>query len=134
MVDDMLNHIMIGSNDIDKTRRFYDAVLGVLGADAPRENKNDTGQTRLFYSHEGSTFSVSEPINGEPVSVANGSTIGFACNSPEQVKQLHDVAMANGGVSVESAPGPRGNGADIMHLCYFLDPDGHKLCGVHKPA
>ena len=88
----MLNHVMIGSNSIEKTKSFYNAVLGVLGASAPMEHVNDTGQTRLFYIHDGSTFSVSEPINGEPVSVANGSTIGFVCNAPEQVKEFHDVA------------------------------------------
>jgi catechol 2,3-dioxygenase-like lactoylglutathione lyase family enzyme len=130
----MLNHVMIGSSDIAKSRTFYNAVLGVLGAGAPFEHKNDTGQTRLFYIHGGSTFGVSEPINAEPVSVANGSTIGFACNSPAQVKELHDVAVANGGVSVEGAPGPRENKMGVLHLCYFLDPDGHKICGVYRPA
>ena len=71
----MLNHIMIGSNDIEKSKHFYTAVLNVLGAGEPFENVNDTGQTRLFYMHNGSTFCISEPINGEPVTVANGSTI-----------------------------------------------------------
>ncbi len=130
----MLNHIMIGATDIEKTKRFYNATLGVLGAGEPMEHVNDTGQTRLFYRHDGSTFSVSEPINGEPVSVANGSTIGFACSSAEQVKELHDVAVANGGISVEDPPGPRDGSMGIMHLCYFLDPDGHKLCGIHRPG
>lgn len=128
----MLNHVMIGSNDIQKSKNFYDAVLGVLGAGAAMENVNDTGHTRLFYIHDGSTFSVSEPINGEPVSVANGSTIGFVCNSPEQVKEFHDVAVANGGTSVEEPPGPRESAMGLMHLCYFLDPDGHKICGIHR--
>lgn len=130
----MLNHIMIGSSDIEKTKRFYNATLAVLGAREPMEHVNDTGQKRLFYIHDGSTFSVSEPINGEPVSVANGSTIGFACNSAEQVKQLHDVAIANGGTSVEDPPGPREGSMGLMHLCYFLDPDGHKLCGIYRPS
>ncbi|MFT5114262.1 MAG: catechol 2,3-dioxygenase-like lactoylglutathione lyase family enzyme [Parasphingorhabdus sp.] len=130
----MLNHVMIGSNDIEKTKSFYNAVLGVLGAGGPIENKNATGQIRLFYSHDGSTFSVSEPINGEPVVTANGSTIGFACKSPEQLKEFHDVAVANGGTSVEDPPGPRGGSKGVIHLCYFLDPDGHKICGVHRPG
>ena len=130
----MLNHVMIGSNDILKTKSFYNAVLGVLGAAEPIENVHDTGQTRLFYIHEGSTFSISEPINGQPVSVANGSTIGFVCNSPEQVKELHDVAVANGGSSIEEPPGPREGSMGVMHLCYFLDPDGHKICGIHRPG
>jgi len=130
----MLNHVMIGSNDIAKTKQFYSAVLGVLGAPEPMEHVNDTGQTRLFYIHNGSTFSISEPINGEPVSVANGSTIGFLCDSPDQVKALHDMAVANGGTSVEDPPGPRESNMGVMHLCYFLDPDGHKICGIHRPG
>lgn len=130
----MLNHIMVGSNDIERSKSFYTAVLGVLGAGAPMEHVNETGQTRLFYMHDGSNFSVSEPINGEPVTTANGSTIGLVCQSPEQVKELHDVAIANGGTSVEDPPGPRTGTMGTMHLCYFLDPDGHKICGIHRPA
>ena len=130
----MLNHVMIGSGDIQKTKSFYNAVLGVLGAGEAMEHVNDTGQTRLFYMHDGSTFSISEPINGEPVSVANGSTVGFVCNSPEQLKEFHDVAVANGGKSVEDPPGPRESNMGVMHLCYFLDPDGHKICGIHRPG
>jgi catechol 2,3-dioxygenase-like lactoylglutathione lyase family enzyme len=130
----MLNHVMIGSNDIEKTKNFYNAVLGVLGAGDPMEHVNETGHTRLFYIHDGSTFSISEPVNGEPVSIANGSTIGFVCDSPEQVKDFHDTAVANGGVSVEDPPGPRDGTMGLMHLCYFLDPDGHKICGIHRPG
>ena len=130
----MLNHVMIGSNDIEKTRNFYNSVLSVLGADDAMEHVNETGQTRLFYIHDGSTFSISEPVNGEPVSIANGSTIGFVCGSPEQVKEFHDIAVANGGISVEDPPGPRDGTMGLMHLCYFLDPDGHKICGIHRPA
>ena len=125
---------MIGSNDIEKTKKFYNSVLSVLGAGDAMEHVNETGQTRLFYMHDGSTFSVSEPVNGEPVSIANGSTIGFVCDSPEQVKEFHDIAVANGGISVEDPPGPRDGTMGLMHLCYFLDPDGHKICGIHRPA
>lgn len=129
----MLNHVMIGSSDIEKTKRFYNAVLAVLGAREPLEHVNATGQTRLFYIHDGSTFGVSEPINGEPVTVANGSTIGFVCDSPEQIKEFHEVAIANGGTAVEDPPGPRNTTMGLIHLCYFLDPDGHKICGFHRP-
>ncbi|MFK7977130.1 MAG: VOC family protein [Halioglobus sp.] len=128
----MFNHIMIGSNDIEKTKQFYNAVLGVLGAGEPFEHVNDTGQTRLFYMHDDSTFCITQPINGEPVTSANGSTIGFTCNSPEQIKELHDVAVANGATSIEEPPGPRESDMGAMHLCYFLDPDGHKICGFHR--
>ncbi|MXO89224.1 VOC family protein [Pontixanthobacter aquaemixtae] len=130
----MLNHIMVGSGDIEKSKTFYNAVLGVLGAGEPMAHVNDTGQTRLFYTHDGSTFSVSEPINGKPVQASNGSTIGFVCNSPEQVQELHDVAVANGGTSIEDPPGLREGSMGPMYLCYFTDPDGHKICGLHRPA
>lgn len=130
----MLNHIMIGSNDIERSKTFYSATLGVLGAGEPMAHVNDTGQTRLFYMHDGSTFSISEPINGEPCQPSNGSTIGFVCNSPEQIQELHDVAVANGGTSIEDPPGLREGSMGPMYLCYFTDPDGHKICGIHRPA
>ncbi len=129
----MLNHVMVGSNDIDRSKQFYDAVLAVLGAPAPVENINATGQKRLFYRHKKFIFSVSEPINGEPATVANGSTIGFVCESPEQLQHFHDTAVAHGGTAVEDPPGPRENNMGVLYLCYFLDPDGHKICGLYRP-
>ena len=128
----MLNHVMLGSNDIDRSNRFYDAVLGVLGAGAPIRHVNATGQTRLFYRHEGSTFCLTEPIDGEDATAANGGTIGFKCSSPEQVKAFHDAAIAHGGKSIEDAPGLRNGSMGAMHLAYVRDPDGHKLCAVYR--
>lgn len=128
----MLSHIMIGSNDIERSKKFYNAVLAVVGGSEPMANVNATGHTRLFYIHNGSTFSISEPINGETVTPSNGSTIGFACDSLEQVTKLHDVAVANGGTSIEDPPGPRTGDMGTMNLCYFTDPDGHKICGIHR--
>jgi len=130
----MFNHVMVGSNDIDRSSRFYDAVLGVLGVGAPVRNVNGTGQTRLFYRHDGGTFGVGEPINGEPATSANGGTIGFKCSSPEQVQHFHDVAVANGGTSVEDPPGLREGKLGAMHLAYVRDPDGNKLCALYRPT
>ncbi len=128
----MISHVMIGSNDIERSKAFYNKVLGVLGVREPMVHEGGNGQTRLFYMHNGNTFSVTEPINGQPATCANGFTIGFACDSPEQVKELHDVAVANGGKSIEDPPGPREGSMGVMHLCYFTDPDGHKVCGIHR--
>lgn len=128
----MISHVMIGSNDIERSKAFYNKVLGVLGVREPMVHQGDSGQARLFYMHDGNTFSVTEPINGQPATCANGFTIGFACDSPEQVKELHDVAVANGGKSIEDPPGPREGSMGVMHLCYFQDPDGHKVCGIHR--
>ncbi|MEO1079427.1 MAG: VOC family protein [Pseudomonadota bacterium] len=130
----MFSHIMVGTNDIERARGFYNAVLGVLGAGEPMEHSNTTGQTRLFYMHGGSTFGITQPINGEDAGVANGATIGFRCETPEQVAELHDVAIAHGATSIEDPPGPREGDLGTMYLCYFLDPDGHKICGLHRPG
>ena len=128
----MFNHVMIGTNDIERSKRFYDAVLGTLGAGEPVRNKAGSGHTRLFYRHDGSTFCVSEPINGEEATFANGGTIGFKCNSPEQVREFHDTAVAHGGESIEDAPGLREGSLGAMHLAYVRDPDGNKLCAIHR--
>ena len=129
----MFSHIMLGTNDIERSKRFYDAVLGVLGAGEPLRNQAKTGHARLFYRHDGSTFCVSEPINGEPASFANGGTVGFKCSSPEQVRQFHDAAVAHGGSSIEDAPGLREGSLGAMYLAYVRDPDGNKLCALHRP-
>lgn len=130
----MLSHVMVGSNDIERSKKFYDAVLGVLGAGAPSANTAKSGHKRLFYRHDGSTFGVTEPINGEAATMANGGTIGFKCTSPEQLKAFHDVAVAHGGVSIEDAPGPRVGSMGTMHLAYVRDPDGNKLCALYREA
>ena len=132
----MFNHIMIGSNDIERSKSFYNAVLGTLGfAGQPITNVASSGHTRLFYMHDGGTLCISEPINSEPATFANGGTIGFKCSSPEQVAQFHDVAIANGGHSIEDPPGIRDGGAlGPMHLSYVRDPDGNKLCALHRPG
>jgi catechol 2,3-dioxygenase-like lactoylglutathione lyase family enzyme len=128
----MFSHIMVGTNDIERSKRFYDAVLGTLGVGEPLRNQAGTGHNRLFYRHEGNSFCVSEPINGEPAVFANGGTIGFKCHSPEQVKAFHDVAVAHGGTSIEQPPGLREGKLGAMHLAYVRDPDGNKLCALHR--
>lgn len=128
----MLNHVMLGSNDIERSQRFYDAVLGLLGAGEPSRSVAATGHIRLFYRHDGSTFGLTQPIDGEPATAANGGTIGFRCSSAEQVKEFHDLAVAHGGVSIEAPPGLRSGAMGAMHLAYVRDPDGHKLCAIYR--
>ena len=128
----MFSHIMVGSNDIERSKRFYDAVLSVLGVPEAARNQNSTGHTRLFYRHDGNTFGVVEPINDEPATCANGGTIGFKCNSPEQVHAFHDAAIANGGTSIEDPPGLRQGSLAPMYLAYVRDPDGNKLCALYR--
>lgn len=129
----MFSHVMVGTNDIERSKKFYDAVLGVLGVGEPFRNNASTGHARLFYRHDGGTFCVSEPINGDKACFANGGTIGFRCSSPEQVLQFHDTAVAHGGTSIEDAPGLREGGTGALYLAYVRDPDGNKLCALHRP-
>ncbi len=128
----MFNHIMIGTNDIDAAKAFYEKVLKVLGAEGSMENTLESGTRRVFFMHDGNILALSQPIDGEPATCANGMTIGFKCSSPEQVKELHDVAVAAGGTSIEDPPGLREGAMGAMHLSYFRDLDGHKLCGIHR--
>ena len=121
----MLFHTMVGSNDIERSKRFYDTVLGTLGVGEATLNIADSGHTRLIYNNgNGTNFIVSQPI----------TDVAFACNSPEQVKQFHDIAVANGGTSIEAPPGPRHTASmGTIELAYVRDPDGNKLCGIHFP-
>lgn len=129
----MFNHIMIGTNDIERSKKFYDGLLGMLGAREPFRDKSPSGHSRLFYRHAGSTFCISEPIDGEVATCANGATIGFKCDSAEQVHAFHDTAVAHGGVSIEDPPGLRENALGALYLAYVRDPDGHKLCAIYRP-
>jgi catechol 2,3-dioxygenase-like lactoylglutathione lyase family enzyme len=128
----MFSHVMLGSNDIERSKRFYDAVLATLGAGEAMRNQASSGHNRLFYRHDGSSFGISEPINGEAATSANGSTLGFKCSSVEQVQQFHDTAVAHGGLSCEDPPGLREGAMGAMHLAYVRDPDGNKLCAIYR--
>ena len=118
----MYTHIMVGSNDLDKSKAFYDATLGALGA-APGHNVGD----RTFYSHNGAAFGFVTPINGEAATHANGGTIGFAAPNKEAVDAFHAAGLANGGKS-EGEPGKRPNAPGNAYGAYLRDPFGNKIC------
>lgn len=128
----MFNHVMVGTNDIERSKRFYDAVLAVLGAPEGQRNTAPSGHQRVFYRHAGNSFGITQPINGEPACPANGGTLGFKCDSAEQVKTFHDVALAHGGTSIEQPPGLRESAMGALHLSYVRDPDGNKLCAIWR--
>ena len=124
----MFSHMMLGSNDLDRSKVFYDAVLGAVGAQPGRFDEKD----RLVYFHNGAAFLVTKPIDGEPASCANGATTGFAASSPEQADAWHQAGVEHGGTAIEDAPGERpGTG---LYLAYLRDPDGNKLCALHRMA
>lgn len=128
----MFSHIMLGTSDFDRAKAFYDSVLATLGAGPGNVNEAATGHRRAFWFHNGGMFSISEPINDQLATSSNGSTIGFACNSLEQVQAFHDAAVAAGGKSIEDPPGPRVGPMGTLNLGYVLDLDGHKLCMLHR--
>lgn len=128
----MFSHVMIGSNDLDRSKAFYDKVLGVLGAKEPFRLEKPTGQTALFYRNKGTLFAVAQPKNKEEATVANGATVGFSCDSPEQVDEFHAAAIETGGTSIEDPPGLRDSPSGLLYLAYVRDPDGNKLCAMYR--
>ncbi|WP_158921037.1 VOC family protein [Acidisphaera sp. S103] len=124
----MFSHVAIGSNDIARSRKFYDALFAAVGGKPGR----DDPQGRLLYLHNGGVLLITKPIDGQAATHANGGTIGFAAASPEQAKAWHDAGAANGGTSIEDPPGVRQGGGGAMYLAYLRDPDGNKLCVMHR--
>jgi catechol 2,3-dioxygenase-like lactoylglutathione lyase family enzyme len=123
----MFSHVMVGCDDLERSRRFYDAVLGALDIPPPRVDGN-----RFFYITRTGVFGVSIPIDGQPASCANGATIGFTAASPEQADAWHAAGVANGGTSCEDPPGVREGRLGKLYLAYLRDPDGNKLCAMHR--
>ena len=121
----MFSHIMLGSNVIDRSKKFYDSVFGKEAA------VDDKG--RLAYRNKGAVFMVTKPINGQEACSANGGTIGFNFDSPEEVDAWHKAGIESGGTSIEDPPGYREGGFGKLYLAYLRDPDGNKLCGLHRP-
>jgi catechol 2,3-dioxygenase-like lactoylglutathione lyase family enzyme len=123
----MFSHVMLGANDLEASKKFYDAIFGVLGVRPPMAEGN-----RYFYMTDGGTFSISKPINGEPACGANGGTIGFKVDSPEQGDAWHAAGVANGGTTCEEPPGIREGGMGKMYLAYLRDPSGNKICALKR--
>ncbi|MFK7976288.1 MAG: VOC family protein [Halioglobus sp.] len=124
----MYSHIMVGANSIDESKTFYDAVLGALGV-APGTIDD---QGRVFYITDTGIFSITVPINGEPASGGNGSTIGFAVADPAAGDAWHAAGVANGGETCEDPPGIREGASGKMYLAYLRDPAGNKICALKR--
>ncbi len=122
----MFTHIVVGSNDLARSKTFYDALFTAVGGNPGV----DLGY-RVAYAHNGSNFMVTTPINGEEATFANGGTIGFSMASTEQADDWHAAGVAAGGKSCEDPPGARDMGHFKLYLAYLRDPDGNKLCAMH---
>ncbi len=123
----MFSHIMIGTNDLKRAKAFYDALLGTLDVPPAKVDGH-----RIFYRTPTGVFSVTKPINGEPATCANGMTIGFVAASPADADAWHAAGLAAGGTACEEPPGIREGSVGKLYLAYLRDPDGHKLCALHR--
>ncbi len=124
----MFSHIMLGANDLEASKAFYDATLGALGHKPGFMDPKG----RVFWMTPTGIFSISIPIDGEPATCANGGTVGFAAASPEEADAWHAAGLANGGVSIEDAPGVREGAGMNLYLAYLRDPAGNKICAMHR--
>lgn len=124
----MFSHIMVGANDVDVSKKFYDAVFGTLGVGPAITDEKG----RLFWMAPGGVFAVTKPIDGAPATVGNGSTVGFTMADSATVDAWHAAGVANGGTTCEDPPGVRESGMGKMYLAYLRDPSGNKLCAVHR--
>ncbi len=122
----MFSHVMVGSNDLERAKSFYDTLFGKPG------RQDDKG--RLAYGRKGSVFMISKPIDGAPATHANGGTIGFGFDTPDEVDAWHQRGLEAGGTAIEDPPGWRENAFGRLYLAYLRDPDGNKLCALHRPA
>jgi len=123
----MFSHVMVGSNDIARSKKFYDALFAAVGGKPGSQD----AKGRLIYAHNGGLLLVSKPIDGKAATHANGGTIGFAMANPAQADAWHKAGVANGGTAIEDPPGVRQGGMQL-YLAYLRDPDGNKLCALHR--
>lgn len=124
----MYSHNMVGGDDLSACKTFYDAVFTAVGG---QPGHLDEVKGRVTYVHNGSSYIVTRPMNGEPATIANGNTIGFSMDSPAQCDAWHAAGVAAGGTAIEDPPGPRDFGGATLYLAYLRDPTGHKLCALH---
>jgi catechol 2,3-dioxygenase-like lactoylglutathione lyase family enzyme len=123
----LFSHVMLGVNDMDASRKFYDATLGALGYSAGVIDPKG----RCVYRSDSGVLLLSAPLNGEAACGANGGTVGFKVDSSVAAVAWHAAGVANGGTACEDPPGPRGDPAS-MYLAYLRDPAGNKLCVLQR--
>ena len=123
----MFSHVMLGTNDLERSRAFYNATLGALGVPEGAVDRH-----RVFWRTPTGVFSVSQPIDGQPATPANGSTMGFMGKTADHVTAWHAAGLANGGTDCEDPPGVREGPSGRLFLAYLRDPDGNKICALHR--
>ena len=124
----MFSHMMVGTNDMARSKAFYDALFATMGGKPGEED----ALGRMRYMHRGAMFLITKPIDGQPAAPGNGGTIGFQVQSPEEADAWHKAGTAHGGTAIEDPPGERNSPAGPLYLAYLRDPDGNKLCALHR--
>ena len=120
-------HVTFGSNDIARGAAFYDAVMAAFGGSRTFERDTAIGWQ---FPDGGPSIGITLPFDGEPANRGNGTMFALMARDEDQVRRVHEAALANGGIS-EGAPGPRANG---FYAAYFRDPDGNKMNAFCVPA
>ncbi|MEY8201321.1 MAG: VOC family protein [Colwellia sp.] len=126
----MFSHMMVGANNVEESKSFYDAILGEMGHNPGVMDEKG----RCFYFTDNGIFAITPPINGEAACHGNGCTVGFAAKDPAQADAWHSAGIANGGTTCENPPGVREGGLGKLYLAYLKDPSGNKICALHKMA
>lgn len=122
----VIQYNTIGSNNLIRSRAFYDAVMHCIGGKLAYDFE---GMTLGYLLENGQVVWVMQPQNGEAAVASNGSMPGFACGSREAVVAAHTAALATGG-SCEGKPGPRPAYGPEFYGAYLRDPDGNKMSFV----
>lgn len=117
----MIHHVSVGTNDVARSREFYDAVMPILGLSLMKESK-----ASVDYGSGHLVFSAETPLDGQSATVGNGSHIAFDLEYRTQVDRFYEAALANGGTS-DGAPGVRDNYDPHYYAAFVFDPDGHKI-------
>jgi predicted lactoylglutathione lyase len=116
----MIGYVTLGTNDLERAAKFYDAIAAEMGTSRMMEWP---GAIAWGTPGGGAGIGLTKPFDGQAASVGNGVMVALEAASREQIQRLYDIALAHGG-TCEGPPGPRG---DSFYAAYFRDPDGNKL-------
>jgi catechol 2,3-dioxygenase-like lactoylglutathione lyase family enzyme len=116
----MIGYVTLGTNDLERGAKFYDAIAAALGTKRMMEWPG-----AIAWGTPGGSAGIglTKPFNGEAATVGNGVMVALECADEDQIKRVYETALANGG-TCDGPPGPRGEG---FYAAYFRDPDGNKL-------
>ena len=116
----MIGYVTLGTNDLERGAKFYDAIAAALGTKRMMEWP---GAIAWGTPGGGAGIGLTKPFNGEAATIGNGVMVALECKDQDQIKHVYDTALANGG-TCDGPPGPR---SDTFYAAYFRDPDGNKL-------